>query len=89
MKVYNTVDLFYGATLGVKPIEAHQDDLFDPMLNSALLTAYDGASDETEGTGDSASPRRRECHNRAICSSAATSTTTQTRRTDNESVQGL
>ena len=41
------------AALGVK--EAHQDDLFDPMKNSALL---DGSSfaeateDETEGTGE-------------------------------------
>ena len=40
------------AALGVKPIEGHQDDLFDPMRNSALLAAYDGASDTTEGTGD-------------------------------------
>jgi hypothetical protein len=45
------------AALGVKPIDAHQDDLFDPMRNSALLAAYDGASDETEGTGDMATPR--------------------------------
>lgn len=45
------------AALGVKPIEEHQDDLFDPMRNSALLAAYDGASDETEGTGDAATPR--------------------------------
>lgn len=44
-----------GAALGVK--EPHQDDLFDPMRNSALLAAYDGASDETEGTGDAATPR--------------------------------
>ena len=40
------------AALGVKPIEGHQDDLFDPMKNSALLAAYDGAADTTEGTGD-------------------------------------
>ena len=40
------------AALGVKPIEGHQDDLFDPMRNSALLAAYDGAADTTEGTGD-------------------------------------
>lgn len=46
-----------GAALGVKPIEGHQDDLFDPMRNSALLAAYDGASDETEGTGDAGTPR--------------------------------
>jgi hypothetical protein len=46
-----------GAALGVKPIEGHQDDLFDPMRNSALLAAYNGADDETEGTGDTATPR--------------------------------
>ena len=43
-----------GAALGVK--EPHQDDLFDPIKNSALA-AYNGASDETEGTGDTATPR--------------------------------
>ena len=46
-----------GAALGVKPIDAHQDDLFDPMRNSALLAAYDGTNDETEGTGDTGTPR--------------------------------
>ena len=44
-----------GAALGVK--EPHQDDLFDPMKNSALAAAYDGATDTTEGTGDTATPR--------------------------------
>lgn len=44
-----------GAALGVK--EPHQDDLFDPIRNSALAAAYDGASDTTEGTGDTATPR--------------------------------
>jgi hypothetical protein len=49
-----------GAALGVKPIEGHQDDLFDPMRNSALLAAYNGADDETEGTGDAATPRTED-----------------------------
>ena len=43
-----------GAALGVK--EPHQDDLFDPIKNSALA-AYNGADDETEGTGDAGTPR--------------------------------
>ena len=43
-----------GAALGVK--EPHQDDLFDPIKNSALA-AYNGADDETEGTGDADTPR--------------------------------
>lgn len=43
-----------GAALGVK--EPHQDDLFDPMQNSALA-AYNGMSDDTEGTGDAETPR--------------------------------
>ena len=43
-----------GAALGVK--EPHQDDLFDPIKNSALA-AYNGADDETEGTGDTETPR--------------------------------
>lgn len=43
-----------GAALGVK--EPHQDDLFDPMKNSALA-AYNGMSDDTEGTGDTETPR--------------------------------
>ena len=42
------------AALGVK--EPHQDDLFDPIKNSALAT-YIGADDETEGTGDTETPR--------------------------------
>ena len=49
------------AALGVKePRQAHQDDLFDPMKNSALLAAYDGAADETEGTGETIPPRPDE-----------------------------
>lgn len=40
--------------LGVRPI--HQDDLFDPIRNSALA-AYNGFDDETEGTGDAGTPR--------------------------------
>ena len=45
------------AALGVRPIDdgrggPHQDDLFDPRRNPALLAAYDGAADTTEGTGD-------------------------------------
>lgn len=42
---------------GLEPIHPHvphQDDLFDPMKNSAVVEAagYDGYTDETEGTGD-------------------------------------
>ena len=46
-----------GAALGVRPI--HQDDLFDPIRNSALA-AYNGAEDETEGTGDTGTPRTED-----------------------------
>lgn len=49
------------AALGVRPIDdgkggPHQDDLFDPLKNSALA-AYNGFADETEGTCDAATPR--------------------------------
>ena len=39
----------------IAPHKLHQDDLFDPMRNQAIVAAagYDGASDETEGTLDS------------------------------------
>ena len=43
--------------LGVRPI--HQDDLFDPIKNSALA-AYNGAEDETEGTGDAETPQTED-----------------------------
>ena len=46
-----------GAALGVRPI--HQDDLFDPIKNSALA-AYNGAEDETEGTCDTGTPRTED-----------------------------
>lgn len=38
----------------IAPHKLHQDDLFDPMRNQAIVAAagYDGASDETEGTLD-------------------------------------
>jgi len=44
-----------GAALGVKPV--HEDPLFDPMQNSAILDNYDGAADTTEGTLDENTPR--------------------------------
>jgi hypothetical protein len=38
----------------IAPHKYHQDDLFDPMRNQAVVEAagYDGAADETEGTLD-------------------------------------
>lgn len=38
----------------IAPHHLHQDDLFDPMRNQAVVAAagYDGAADETEGTLD-------------------------------------
>lgn len=38
----------------IAPHKYHQDDLFDPMRNQAVVDAagYDGAADETEGTLD-------------------------------------
>jgi hypothetical protein len=38
----------------IAPHKLHQDDLFDPMRNQAVVAAagYDGAADETEGTLD-------------------------------------
>ena len=38
----------------IAPHKLHQDDLFDPMKNAAVVEAagYDGAADETEGTLD-------------------------------------
>ena len=42
----------------IAPHTLHQDDLFDPMKNAAITNAaatpaaYDGKTDETEGTGD-------------------------------------
>jgi hypothetical protein len=45
------------AALGVR--QPHQDDLFDPIKNSALA-AYNGADDETEGTGQELPPLPEE-----------------------------
>lgn len=47
------------AALGVKsPADApHQPDLFAPLENPALLSVYDGLSDETEGTLDPGTAR--------------------------------
>ena len=38
----------------IAPHKYHQDDLFDPMRNQAVVDAagYDGAADDTEGTLD-------------------------------------
>ena len=45
--------------------EAHQDDLFDPRRNPAVVEAanYDAVSDETEGTGEELPPLPGETDN--------------------------